>query len=261
MYSLTITNKPADNKVINRLGSSVKIFLSDPIELDLKKKYQMRVLSANIVFCEPNITSTNNLFSYAVNGITYSYNIPIGLYGIDDINNIIARKTIAQNGSQLFAFVANPSTSTTIVYFAQPNTYIHLSEDSVMNILGFNTSGSIGGFLTTTGYVETSRSAMLNKLQLILIKCNITNGSYLNSDQSSIVAGVPISVSTPYSQIQEKFIHPTRNNIFVNRIDNLQIDLLDQDGNALDMTKGGTTPTENWNIIIDISEYDSKNLL
>ena len=37
MYSLTITNKPADNKVINRLGSSVKIFLSDPIELDFKK--------------------------------------------------------------------------------------------------------------------------------------------------------------------------------------------------------------------------------
>ena len=102
---------------------------------------------------------------------------------------------------------------------------------------------------------------MLNTLQLILIKCNITNERYLNSDQSSIVAGVPIRISTPYSQIQEKFIHPTRNNMFFNRIDNLQIDLLSQDGVPLDMTKGGTTPTENWNIIIDISEYDSKNLL
>ena len=96
---------------------------------------------------------------------------------------------------------------------------------------------------------------------MILIKCNITNESYLNSDQSSIVVGVHISVPTPCSQIQEKCIHPTRNNIFVHRIDNLQIELLGQDGNALDMTKGGTTPTENWNIIIDISEYDSKNLL
>ena len=85
MYSLTITNKLADNKVINRLGSSVKIFLTDPIELDFKKKYQMRVLSANIVFCEPSITSSNNLFSFVVNGIHYTYNIPIGLYGIDDI--------------------------------------------------------------------------------------------------------------------------------------------------------------------------------
>ena len=102
---------------------------------------------------------------------------------------------------------------------------------------------------------------MLNALQLILIKCNLTNGSYLNSDQSSIVAGVPISVCTPYSQIQEKIIHPTRNNIFVNRIDNLQIDLLDQDGNLLDMTKECTTPPEKCNTIIDISKYDSKNLL
>ena len=38
MYSLTITNKPESNKVINTLGSSVKMFLSDPIELDLKKE-------------------------------------------------------------------------------------------------------------------------------------------------------------------------------------------------------------------------------
>ena len=72
MYSLTITNKPASKKVTNTLGSSVKVYLSDPIELDLKKKYQMRVLSANIVFCEPNITSTNNLFSYVFIGLNYT---------------------------------------------------------------------------------------------------------------------------------------------------------------------------------------------
>ena len=96
---------------------------------------------------------------------------------------------------------------------------------------------------------------------MILIKCNITNGSYLNSDQSNIVASVSISVSTPYSQIQAECIHPTRNNIFVNRIDNLKIDFLSQDGVPLDMTKEGTTVPENWNIIIDTSEYDSKKLL
>ena len=129
-----------------------------------------------------------------------------------------------------------------------------------MTLLGFPTSGDISG-VPANGSVESTSSSQLNSLQLILVKCNITNGSYLNADQSNIICGIPINVDYPFEQIQYNPIHPTRNNIFVNRIDNINIDLLDQDGKPLDFTMDGTSPSEPWNITLDISEYDSNKLL
>ena len=69
----------------------------------------------------------------------YVKTIPIGLYGITDIYNTIARYTTAQNGTQLFSFQPNEATSTIIVYFAQANTYIDTDNvaNSIMPILGF----------------------------------------------------------------------------------------------------------------------------
>ena len=114
--------------------------------------------------------------------------------------------------------------------------------------------------MTKTGSVESTKQATLNNLQLILVKCNITNGSYLNGSQNNIICGIPINAN-PYSQLQYQPIHPVRNNIFVDRIDNLEISLLDQDGNNLDFTNNGQYDAESWNITLDVSEYDSKTLL
>ena len=260
MFSLYINNTPEQNKVINNKASSVKISLTTPIELDPKKKWQLRVLQSNIFFCQPNITTKNNKFSYEYNGTTHNKTIPIGLYGIDEINDTIARITTFQNGSQLFAFVPNPATSTTILCFSKATCVINLSTDSIMASLGFPTSGDISG-VPANGSVESTSPSQLNSLQLILVKCNITNGSYLNADQSNIICGIPITVESPYEQIQYNPIHPTRNMIFVDRIDNIQVDLLDQDGNPLDMTMEGTYPAESWNLTLDVSEYDTKKLL
>ena len=261
MFSIYVNNTPDSNKIINVTSNSVRIKIDPLINLDSSKKWQLRVLSANIVYCQPNITTTNNKFSYIVDGVTYDKTITTGTYSLDDINNTIARITTAQNSSQLFAFVGNEATSTVIVYFAQPNTYINLSSDSIMTLLGFGTAiPRIGGFLTKTGSVESTKQASLNNLQLILVKCNITNGSYLNGSQNNIICGIPINAN-PYSQLQYQPIHPVRNNIFVDRIDNLEISLLDQDGNNLDFTNNGQYDAESWNITLDVSEYDSKTLL
>ena len=186
MFSLYVNNNTNDpTKIVNSTGNAVTINLSPPIILDQTKRYQLRVLQANIVFCQPNITSANNQFTYIYNGTTYTKTIPIGLYGTDDLNTTIGRLTTAQNGNQLFVIKPNEACDTTIVYFLTADTFIDCSTpNNVMSILGFPTSaGQIGGYPDGDGSVESGIQASINTLQLILIRSNITNGSYLNSQQ------------------------------------------------------------------------------
>ena len=238
MFSLYINNTSAPNKYVDSNGSTVRINLDPPIILDPKKKYQLRVLQANVVYCEPNVTSQYTAFSYVVNGTTYNKTIPVGVYGIAELNTTINNITNAVNNAPLFKFAGDASTSKTIVYFSQPNTYINCLSNRFMSLLGFPSDGEqIGGGVSANLSVTSPQQAVLNNLQLILVTCNITTGSYLNSNQNNIISGIPINVN-PFSQLQREFIHPTKNNIFVNRIDVLEFSLLSQDGNALDFTLG-----------------------
>ena len=260
MISIYVNNTPSQYKTINSTYNSVTLQLQPPILLDPNKKYQLRVLNANVVYCQPNITSANNKFSYWVNGVNYVKTIPIGLYGITDIDNTIARYTTAQNGTQLFSFQPNEATSTIIVYFAQANTYIDTDNvaNSIMPILGF-TDGQFGG-VSAGGSVESTQQAELNTLTQILVSCNITNGSYLNDQFTNVIAGIPINVA-PYSSIPYAPIHPTRNNIFKNRIDTLTITLSSQDLLDLDFTKENTSPPEKWNLTLTIEDVEMARLL
>ena len=64
-------------------------------------------------------------------------------------------------------------------------------------------------------------------------------------------------IHTPNSSINRSILYV----IIVDRIDNLEITLLSQDGQPLDFTNGGQYEAEGWNITFDVSEYDSKALL
>ena len=48
--------------------------------------------------------------------------------------------------------------------------------------------------------------------------------------------------------------------LFVNRIDNITFELLDQNGGTLDFSSG-ENQFENWNLVADISEYDPKSIM
>ncbi len=258
------SNDGDSNKIISNNGSSVRASFDPPISLDSKKKYQLRLLSANITNCNPNITTKNNKFSHKYNGTTYNKEIPVGLFSLNDLNYIIGLYTTGQNGQQLFAITGNEYNSTINIIFLTANTYINITPDSVLSILGFGTTlDSIGGFLVggKTSIVTSTQPARLDTTSLILVKCNITNGSYLNGKSNSIIAAVPINVSSG-SQIQYAPVHPARNSVYVDKIDNIQIDLLDQSGNYLDFSMNGTaTIPEKWNVAIDITEYDPKSIL
>ena len=72
MQSLYFSNSGVSNTSVSALGSSVTVYFNPPIKLDTKKKYQIRCLSAAIVYCTPNISATkrNNILSYSKGGTT-----------------------------------------------------------------------------------------------------------------------------------------------------------------------------------------------
>ena len=104
MISLYITNKAGSGKSVSNLGNSVTISLNQPILLDEKKKYNMRLLQANIVYCSPNVyTNVNNALTYTYKASTKTITFDQGLYSIEDINYKIAVATKADfNDENLF---------------------------------------------------------------------------------------------------------------------------------------------------------------
>ena len=83
MISLYITNKAGSGKSVSTLGNSVTINLNQPILLDEKKKYNMRLLQANIVYCSPNVyTNVNNVLSYSYNNVAKTITFDQGLYSM-----------------------------------------------------------------------------------------------------------------------------------------------------------------------------------
>ena len=101
MISLYIHNTPSTSKTINSNANSVNVQLSPPIILDATKKYQLRVLNANIVYYENNITSAKNKFTYTYNSVPYTKTLPVGLYSIDDTIKILLQDLL------LFKMVSN----------------------------------------------------------------------------------------------------------------------------------------------------------
>jgi hypothetical protein len=260
MYSLYLNNSPSANKTINKTANSITCYFNPSIDLDPKKRWEMRLLQANIVYCSPNITSKNNVFSYTYDSIVYTHTFDTGLYSLVDINSQIARWTVQDTGITFFSFQANEATSTTLIYFSTANTSIDCTiSNCIMGILGFPVSS---GHLTCSvdSYIQSPSPIMLNSLQQFLISCSVINGVYQNSQLSNILCGVPINVA-PYSINNFQPIHPTRCTVFVNRIDTLTITLLDQNGNNIDFTNEGYDSPENWNVCITIEPQDMVGIL
>jgi len=261
MYSLYINNSNSPNKTVNSTGNSVTCSFNPAIQLNPDKKYEMRLLQANIVYCQPNITSANNQFSYTYNSTVYTHTFPTGLYQLSDISNQIARWCTTDTGRYaLFSLTGLDQTSQVIVFFQMSGSSIDCTiPNCVMSIIGFPASS---GVITapSDGYVTSPTNAVLNSLQEYLVSCNVINGVYQNSQLSNILGCVPINV-LPSQTVQYQPQHPPHCSIFVSRIDSLTITILNQNGEPTDFSNDGLNASpENWNLTITVSEFNPINL-
>ena len=277
MISVFVNNNPSQHKVISPKGNQVTVNFNPKINLESKKKYQLRCLNANIVYCMPNVISgVNNKLYYSIGGETNLANAKVitfdaGLYGLRDINKTISYFTAdASNGnnSKLIQFYADSATSKIYVTFDQASISIFLSpSDSIMKMLGFDVSqgnpllnGLIGNYAVKAS-LKSKNQAQLNSLQNILVKCDIVSGSYQNSQLSNIIACVTPDVAS-YSTIIFSPYHPLRSPVNVDSIESMTITLVDQDGKEIDLgTDNGTLPPELWSVQLDISPVEMAGLL
>ena len=275
MITLFIDNSlTTTNKIVNTTGNQVTNFYKPTIILDDKKKYELRLVSASIVYCVPNITSKNNKLVYKTSdNVTHTFLFDSGLYSLDDINLQIALFTMKlANGNDmgLLSFSPDQATSKIYVTFSSANTSIDCSQSTVMQTLGFpidmdndgnsNSNGIIGNFSYKNGMVKSTQKAYLNPIQSFLVQTNITTGNYLGSDPSSIIASIPINV-LPGSTIQYTPVHPIRTLINVKHIYDLTITLLDQFGDMIDMgTNNGDNVAEDWSVCLSITELTDASL-
>ena len=295
MQTLFINNTPDSRKDISTLGNSVTVYLNQPIILDEKKKYQMRLLNANIVYCMPNITASNNILSYSYNGGAYtSVVIPTGLYSLQALqyhfSNAMKSDTNINNDQAivLYGDYATGFTYVTLIANLKIDCGVN---NSIMTILGFNqyvldNSGNVvmqtvtvtdpvthitssytqkehNIIGSTTSVIESGNNiTQLNALQNILIKCDIASGVYSNSQTSDVIACVTPDVKVG-STIIFRPIHPIRCSVeTTRRIDTITITLVDQDWKDIDIgTQGGTKIAELWSVLITIEDIRMAGLL
>lgn len=262
MITLFINNLPSStsDKVVNATGNKVTYFFKPPIDFRMKegKKYEIRLISASIVYCTPNITLANRTLKYLINNVTHTFTFDVGLYSLQNMNMALSLFTMGTNNGNdpnLISFVPDEATSQIFVSFSSANVAIDCATSTVMEILGFPKSmGIIGNFLYPGGFVKGQKRANLNPIQSYLVQTNITTGNYLGSDSTSIIASVPINVS-PFSTISYQPVHPVRTQINVQGIFELTVTLLDQLGNPVDMaSNNGTVAPEHWSLVLSITE-------
>ena len=259
MISLFINNTMQSSKIVSPLGNQVTVNFSSPIILDDKKKYELRLLNANVVYCMPNVTSANNELWYTINGSTRCVTFDDGLYSLDDINSTLSfftYQTLNGNESGMILFEPDQATSKLYISFSRVGITVDCTAShNILGMLGFPASM---GVLSSSAslYYRSTNQAQLNSLQNILIKCDITGGSYVNGDQSNVIASVTPNVDS-YSTISFFPIHPTRCAIFVKRIDRITLTLTDQNGVDVDMgTSQGTLEPELWSVLLTITEHE-----
>jgi len=254
-----IDNTPSPNKIISSLGNQVTVYFETSINLDPKKKFAIEVVSADIMYCMPNVDQTNNTLSYiTADNVTHVMTFEIGLYYYQDINYQIAlfcQESANGGDASLIQFEPDEGTSKMYVYFDSA----HISIDctpatSIMNMLGFPPSMGTIGNLSSPGYVKSVNMANLNSIHNILIKANCTQGSYHNSQTSNIISVVTPNVDS-FSVIQHRPLHLIPCSLRYNNLDYITITLTDQNDDDVDMgTQNGTLAPQLWSVQFVIVE-------
>ena len=96
--TIYIDNTLASNKIINSTGIKITMTLYNPILLDKNKNYEIWLLNASIVYCNPNAVDRYLRFTYKT--VNYNMQVPNGIYSLNDLNVmfVILTESLFANG-------------------------------------------------------------------------------------------------------------------------------------------------------------------
>ena len=199
-------------------------------QIQLKKghKAYVSVIDAVIPYSFYNINYTNNTFEYTLNGVDYVLLIEKANY---NVNTLIAYFQMhLENG---FTILYNGATNK-LTFQHSTYDFSFKNESTCFEILGFTeqTHTSISRVLVSDIGINlfTIRNIQIASTNFILNNINTAK-----PNKASIMTSIPVDVNQG-SIIQYRNINNIRSRVDeLNNISNLHIQILDQDGDLLDL--------------------------
>lgn len=214
-------------------------WLQSPITLESDKNYEAALLSLHTYNSLPNITEANNKFKYSNDrGRTWKIiTISKGAYEFHEINALIQREMIANDDYDKI----KDKYYIDIDYY-KPTFKIILdisNEDYMVDFAVENSIGSTLGFTNeklSHGIHQSPNIIDIEKVNSILVHCDLVTGSYVNSNKSNVIYNFTQKVSPGFKVIER----PSPELIFlpiVRRpdIQSIRLWLTDQDNNPIDL--------------------------
>jgi hypothetical protein len=247
VVEIYLNSKTADKQK----GTSNCIFHLPNVEVAKDEVAYVNVKQAVIPFSWYNVNETNNILDIKIDNIRpYSISIPFGNYNINQL--------IAYLHSQFLLFVSNDK-HLTITYNIQTNklTFTHTHHNFLLE--PFSTCFELLGFTEKEQYNSTNiagtthilnsanginlfvvRQVFIGSDNFILNNINASNPNDTNILASVSVTGNPNSIIHYENTTTRHLIH------HLNNVTNLNIKLLDQDGDLLNLNG------VNWSITLEL---------
>ena len=263
---LLILADSSQGKSLGLNGSSFDVVFDTPIKASGEPT--LRLLSANVWYTFPNITSSNNLLLVKYGNdpdalTTLPISIPKGLYGLEELNDALQYQLVQDGlasdalGSDAVTIHPNYATGKCILRLSLVNgvvSYLQVDWDqsTISPMLGFT-----GGVDTLSGVGRTflwdsNQVANISPISSLQVHCSVCRGSCVNgTSDSDVIAEISLDASPGHTIMFRPFHTPrvlVRSEAFLSGITRMHLSLTDQTGKPVD------TNGEYWNISL-LLEY------
>ena len=173
-----------DSRIGQETSENFVTSFNPPLQLNIKKSYEMALISFQIWYSWHNITSLNNNFYYSTgeNGSKF-FEIPPGSYNTEDLNDGI-KYLIREKGDDKNSITLTPNYNTLKFRIELKNDYsINFRPSQTLNsVLGFDSSYLVGNKIHDSQNIVNITN--INSLQ---IDCSLIEGSYINGVSSDLL--------------------------------------------------------------------------
>lgn len=213
--TLTLTDK----------SSRLRATFHPEIELDERYSYSCCLLDLYTYNSIPNIDEKNNKFYYSIDEKEPMQVIvlPKGSYELNDIGDFLRNEL--RKVEIPFFFSANEKT---MRFSIECDIFIDFSpSDSIGSVLGFSKK------IVNATKIESDFLVNVQRVNSIRIDCDLATGSYHNGKCTHTIYEFSPTVAPGY-RILEQPKHLIYLPIIKHRINEINISLIDQDGNTVD---------------------------
>ena len=248
-FQLHLSSTYAD-KIYNSNNCDAEFYLP-VIEIPSQYHMHINVVHASIPFTFYNVNSSNNILNYTYltspSPVSFSLSIPQGNYTANSLKQYLT--TQLNSASSLNNFTTTYDAITNKFTFLS-NLSVNFSFDATstcLGLLGLSSQTNSSSTFTLT----SNKAVNLYPIRCICVCTNLktSNINVNNKNKSNILCSIPISTQ-PNSIIT--YLNQTgfRINTYANVISSLRIQLMDQDGNLLDLNGA------NWSMTIQFDVID-----